>query len=1225
MTKTTLHIVQSDDIVNVNRRGRHRRPQHIVTHLEPPGFHNPLDGTRRTYGKIAAIAKGHLKGTWVLHDVHIVDHAVVEVMTLLKLSWQHARRNHHHNNNIHIYFISPCPEAAIRWMHYIAGKDAIANVHLPSPSPSPAPPTSVMVEYAPNASPVFVSNWIYSRDLKGDVLVFTASATHRQEMVRELNIYKHEHYPIVELGGGGGGGGGHKLFKTSQKGPPRIIVGTSSSLDFLVSLCPEMVARVQHVVDFGTVWYQRQDTGNDWEEGVITQTMALRRLRIAGTKAPGICLRMYKDMDTLSKQCFAVHALNHDLCRAKLIMRSSVNDAFATCLPLTLRPCTLTFSVANIMSLLHVETPVARIIHKGSFDMGIAVAAIVARHPGTDLQLNYQTCKEGRLPQQVLLYIQKWSMYLGRSRHHVLKCLRKSHWNDVVSLIQYGYSHTVARYTHVDNWYIDMDTGDILTYQKYNNGVRPNVLVYVHRHKQDIVVGVGVHDEDDDDNNHDDNVNPSFIDTLDLTSPLRLDNKVQIEAMHAFFVDKQVVATCTSSTKITLIFHKNKRTHIQTLANEWTRLMKEKAKDMPLLLPLGNDMHLIVTAGLQFSDAVVMSDFIVIGCDEHTMTTKDLSYIHTVPGKWYRNKPSFLLPKRTVALDMWNHVDNIFLRSLNSVYDAVQWGVPKLSITIVVRTYVGKSTGKAVIRAHDKAAWVQRIQTSWNWIVDADQHDTMTSDGNTLTMVSNIPEHYDEQDIADMLHLEPDQVLVGRLTQQVAPVTFVTEFFHHMDPSAMVKTTRSSRYYEFSMDVPQDQIERTLECVYQYLPTHNHVINQPLRVYFLLSTSIGPHPPSQYAYTHKQAPTRIHCNGCIKNEVDLVRFGICVKQDEIERLVPDLVWLPSLVAPWIQVDIPYVERCEEEPALFRIYGTHQEKKKAREQLQQQQHQITVTVDMQGKYDTCPICFEPNAFYALDLCGCRFCFVCLSKTFQIKCDEPLTVCPMECPLCHELVGTEDLQRLVPQSSLQTYARKLAGCLSKRIPDTILTCPANCGTFGRPLHQTNVFECPTCDAEWCVKCSHNYGSAVKAHKGYCDKRWETPFWKEFAVQARDAGAKGCPVCGTFVVKDGGCNHITCEGPQCGTHFCWKCVQAFSPHQSSPQAQGIVVDIREDVVVISVRCDTWNLPCKTPCPEVVHYKPDFAQASLVEEAGNETLKQGSKVWVFSYIYDHIDACVS
>ena len=72
------------------------------------------------------------------------------------------------------------------------------------------------------------------------------------------------------LGNGGGGGAGFKkgigflggggVGKFGGYGLVRTLV--------LLPTC------VQHVVDFGTVFYRRQDTGNDWEEGFITQTMS---------------------------------------------------------------------------------------------------------------------------------------------------------------------------------------------------------------------------------------------------------------------------------------------------------------------------------------------------------------------------------------------------------------------------------------------------------------------------------------------------------------------------------------------------------------------------------------------------------------------------------------------------------------------------------------------------------------------------------------------------------------------------------------------------------------------------------------------------------------------------------------------------------------------------------------------------------------------------------------
>ena len=36
----------------------------------------------------------------------------------------------------------------------------------------------------------------------------------------------------------------------------------------------------------------------------------------------------------------------------------------------------------------------------------------------------------------------------------------------------------------------------------------------------------------------------------------------------------------------------------------------------------------------------------------------------------------------------------------------------------------------------------------------------------------------------------------------------------------------------------------------------------------------------------------------------------------------------------------------------------------------------------------------------------------------------------------------------------------------------------------------------------------------------------------------GIKNCPTCTTILVKDEGCNHVTCA--MCDTHMCWKCLE-------------------------------------------------------------------------------------
>jgi hypothetical protein len=36
----------------------------------------------------------------------------------------------------------------------------------------------------------------------------------------------------------------------------------------------------------------------------------------------------------------------------------------------------------------------------------------------------------------------------------------------------------------------------------------------------------------------------------------------------------------------------------------------------------------------------------------------------------------------------------------------------------------------------------------------------------------------------------------------------------------------------------------------------------------------------------------------------------------------------------------------------------------------------------------------------------------------------------------------------------------------------------------------------------------------------------------------GIKSCPGCGTATEKMGGCDHMSCAVPKCGTHWCWHC---------------------------------------------------------------------------------------
>jgi hypothetical protein len=1161
-----------------------RRSTHIVSHLESPGI--SLTHERWTYAQVVARFNGHLKNTWVLRDVHIVDHNVVVLMALLRLSWSHK--------TLHVTLVSPSREASEKWARYIASIDVDFVV-----TPVLRHSTST-IEYAPLPSVVYLSTWIRNQVLKGDVLVFTSSSAQKEDVVHHLKTLLDQ--TVVSI---------HNNHVPFSRTGPRILVGTYT-LDYLLSYV-EITSRVQHVVDFGTIHRVRQDTGNDWEETFITETMALRRLQVAGSKAPGVCLRMYHE-SSLRKDVFATHRLQHDLCRAKL--RTRCGDTVFQDLPLSLsKSTTMTLPIANLMNLLHVEMPVAKMIHKGSCDLGVAVAAVVARHPGSgasSIEKIYHECKTGKIPPEVYIHVQKWATRLGKSRHHILKVFRTSSWEqDVLPLIWYGYSTTMAVHTKVRGLCIDTTTGDVLTCKDADD--HTSTLVYTHRLENQILSMVSIPDS-----------TTSHVWELHVTSPLRLKNDLQKEAVHAHFQAHHVVASCLSETDIHLWYGKRvSHKDLHKLVQEWTDMMKKKAMETPILVPLNHGMHLLFTAGLRFSDAITTSDFIVVGCEPEHLTHKELLYLDTVPGNWCADKPALVLPKRDMAQKLWTHLDNMFIRPWTKEYHRDVFAASTVSAKIVVRTYTGKSTGRALICSLDKT-WVSAIQESWGWNV-ADDNDTITTYGPLKYMirVSNIPLHMDEIDVAELLQLEPHDISLERITAGIGrPLPCVMDFFHQVNPLGILKTSRTSRYHELSMDIREEDVDRVVSLVYDTLPTRNELVNQPLRVCWLVSTSKGSHPPNACPSFTK--PLRIERIGCAKNEQDLVRFAFTCKKDEAERMTPSFAWLPSLHAPWISIHLPGVESSSSRRSLFRIYGTPRQKQETRRAL----HQLALhpppppPPPSSKNYDTCPICFEPHAFFKLTMCGCAFCVVCLATTFEKACLEPDFTGEMLCPSCRERVCTQDLEQLVSTSALETFAHKVARFLSTRIPHIVKECPARCGTFSRTFPQDNVFVCLECRQDWCATCSETLGRAVKSHKGFCAKHTDSPFWKEFAAEALEAGAKACPVCETFVVKDGGCNHITCQAPHCHTHFCWKCAQAYSHQQTSPYAKGVIVDVQDHVVVISILPETWTPPCMAPCPTIVHYKREFAQNMLLE---NETLQKNANVWVYSYIYDHIDACVA
>jgi hypothetical protein len=103
-----------------------------------------------------------------------------------------------------------------------------------------------------------------------------------------------------------------------------------------------------------------------------------------------------------------------------------------------------------------------------------------------------------------------------------------------------------------------------------------------------------------------------------------------------------------------------------------------------------------------------------------------------------------------------------------------------------------------------------------------------------------------------------------------------------------------------------------------------------------------------------------------------------------------------------------------------------------------------------------------------------------------------------------------------------------------PYTLIVCYRHeCGhhnIFKRVAHNIPRRErCTKCFiSEFCVNCGKT------SHGGACDIQPD-----ESSREWIDQNTKPCPVCNSNVLKDGGCNHMSCT---CGAHFCWLCNEQY-----------------------------------------------------------------------------------
>jgi hypothetical protein len=94
---------------------------------------------------------------------------------------------------------------------------------------------------------------------------------------------------------------------------------------------------------------------------------------------------------------------------------------------------------------------------------------------------------------------------------------------------------------------------------------------------------------------------------------------------------------------------------------------------------------------------------------------------------------------------------------------------------------------------------------------------------------------------------------------------------------------------------------------------------------------------------------------------------------------------------------------------------------------------------------------------------------------------------------------------------------------------------------------VAYCSVCESATCLQCGRS------SHPGtVCSAAYRRQFGLTVEDVLSDASKQTCSKCTRAVVKDAGCNHMTCL---CGNHWCWQCGIAIDPLNPSAHFRDVV----------------------------------------------------------------------
>jgi hypothetical protein len=182
-----------------------------------------------------------------------------------------------------------------------------------------------------------------------------------------------------------------------------------------------------------------------------------------------------------------------------------------------------------------------------------------------------------------------------------------------------------------------------------------------------------------------------------------------------------------------------------------------------------------------------------------------------------------------------------------------------------------------------------------------------------------------------------------------------------------------------------------------------------------------------------------------------------------------------------------------------------------------------------KYE-CKICLED---YKIDdmrelTCNHMFCENCIRNHAEMMVKDNTIVNGVTCPQCSDIIDGIIIQSILPRELFDKYSLFI---IRKNMK--LARCPKCQSEFESDQRLAN---CINCHHSFCVKCSQ------KAHPGDCDESAIRRLVESFIEKGEKVTQ--CPGCKTPYTKDENCEHVTCQNPECGIDFCFRCAAKRSP---------------------------------------------------------------------------------